>query len=181
MLRRKEKPPTKEQVTEDSERVSTVKTAAHVLLSGEEAALYLSNLGVPELDVSALVFEKDLYYLPPNLHELPMPDIRRRHNAMYHYVGWFKVEKAKLEVAADKIEEMREDRKADLKRQSSAEKWKFDLHIRNDIKWKSLNKRLVDVQGKIKLLSSQIEVLEGRCFILSREQSSRETEMRTSG
>lgn len=111
-----------------------------------------------------------------------MLEIRKRHAFIIYYLDLLGTEIAKRVVLVYQLQERLKMIEAQLRKRSpGTEKWKFELILRSSDMWTDVHEKLVDSESRLKMLKKHEEMLQERGFLLSREQSARESENRITG
>lgn len=129
-----------------------------------------------------ITFSEDFYFIPANLPDIPMADLRKRHSLIATYISRLGRHIASLTVQKRQYDRLKKLRTSHLESTNlCSQKWKFESVCRADEEWVRLDEAVQSLEDKLVVWSAEKEGLELKCSVISREQSRRESEYRVTG
>lgn len=118
--------------------------------------------------------------LPDDITKISSIELRRMHGRVVAWLGYRQGQWGKLSARQVYLKKALLDRTAHLSFQfPNMEKWRVEHMVRKDKQCAEVLEELVQVEASLAALEMELEKLERRSQLLSREQSYRETELKS--
>ena len=123
----------------------------------------------------------------PNNNDISLPDeitklsdtcMRNLHARIVAWLGYRQTQLINSTIALNELKSTISIRAAQIHAGfSQADKWRFEYICKRDAQWKDLNSQVISKESEVTALGIEIDKLEKRAMVLSREQSYREKMM----